>query len=144
MTASIRTKEQIGKLINTMASDHTGRAYLVLNNAKTLEKLLSIAKMETSDSHLRQNLFGVLQKLSLRRECQSIMIKNGWVDYLLALLEDVDSLSEYSIEYSSALLMNLCLRTQGKKVCAQNPSKSLKILLELIEHDNVQVNIIID
>lgn len=126
-----------------MASDHIGRAYLLSNQAKTLEKLLNIAKLETSDSHLRQNLFGVLQKLSLRRECQSIMIKNGWVDYLLELLEDVESLSEYSIEYGSALLMNLCLRTQGKRVCANNPSKSLRILLELIEHDNIQVNILI-
>ena len=124
-----------------MASDHIGRAYLLSNHAKTLGNLLQITKTEKTDSHLRQNLFGVLQKLSLRRECQSIMIKNGWVEYLLDLLEDLESLSEYTIEYGAALLMNLCLRTHGKKECAKNPSRCLKVLLELIEHDNVQVKL---
>ncbi len=30
------------------------------------------------------------------------------------VLEDCDSLSDYTLEYSIALLMNLCLRTTGK------------------------------
>lgn len=61
------------------------------------------------------------------------------VSDLLHMLRNLDSLSEYSIEYGSALLMNLCLRTKGKLECVKDPGATLKILNELIEHDNVQV-----
>eukprot|EP00842_Homolaphlyctis_polyrhiza_P002553 jgi/Hompol1/3299/HPOL_003191-RA len=55
------------------------------------------------------------------------------------MLQDLEPLSEYTIEYASALMMNLCLRTLGKQECSEHPQQTLKILNELIEHDNVQV-----
>nr|KAJ3422468.1 LisH domain-containing protein armc9 [Polyrhizophydium stewartii] len=61
------------------------------------------------------------------------------ITYLQNLLKDLDTLSDYTIEYGSALLMNLCLRTRGKQECAQDPGLTLAILNELIEHDNIQV-----
>ena len=44
------------------------------------------------------------------------MIERGVIEWLVSVLEDNDSLSDYTLEYSVALLMNLCLRTAGKLV----------------------------
>lgn len=44
------------------------------------------------------------------------------------------------MEYTTALLMNLSLRVQGKNKCEELPKNSvLKVLSELIEHDNMVV-----
>ena len=49
-----------------------------------------------------------------RRNLQSIMIDEGIIRWLISVLEDNDNLSDYTLEYSVALLMNLCLRSAGK------------------------------
>ena len=41
------------------------------------------------------------------------MINEEIIIWLVDVLEDNDALSDYTLEYSIALLMNLCLRTQG-------------------------------
>ena len=41
------------------------------------------------------------------------MIEEDVVAWLVAELEDNDALSDYTLEYSVALLMNLCLRSAG-------------------------------
>ena len=41
------------------------------------------------------------------------MIEEGIILWLVTELEDNDSLSDYLLEYSVALLMNLCLRSAG-------------------------------
>ena len=41
------------------------------------------------------------------------MIDRGVIEWLVGVLEDNDALSDYTLEYSVALLMNLCLRTSG-------------------------------
>lgn len=47
---------------------------------------------------------------------QSKMTEMGMVEWLVNLLEDTDNLSDYTLEYSVALLMNLCLRNDGKSL----------------------------
>ncbi len=44
---------------------------------------------------------------------QTQMIEEGIIVWLVGVLEDNDSLSDYTLEYSVALLMNLCLRSAG-------------------------------
>lgn len=44
---------------------------------------------------------------------QSAMIKDGLMDWLVQELEDTEHLSDYTVTYSTALLMNLCLRSAG-------------------------------
>lgn len=63
----------------------------------------------------------------------------GWTFEMLAAHQDY--LSDYTTEYATALLMNLCLRTRGKDVCEQLLSKVniLKVLTDMMEHDNLQV-----
>ena len=132
-------QEQLSKFINTMASDCSGREYLLSNQSTIVVPLLNAVRNEKMDTLFRQHLLGALQKLSLRRVSQSIMNQNAWVAYLLDLFEDLEGLSEYTIEYGAALLMNLCLRTLGKKACLADPARTLRILNELLEHDNLQV-----
>jgi hypothetical protein len=64
---------------------------------------------------------GALQKFSLRRAAQTAMISKGLVRWIASILmqhnrgKDPDlQLSDYTIEYGTALLMNLSLRTEGK------------------------------
>lgn len=41
------------------------------------------------------------------------MIASGLVEWLMEVLEEPETLSDYTLEYSVALLMNLCLRSSG-------------------------------
>ena len=71
---------------------------------------------------LSQFLFFVTELLKgkhilfcFRRNVQTILIDSAVVEWLFSVLDDPDDLSDYTLEYSVALLMNLCLRTSGKK-----------------------------
>jgi len=101
--------------------------------------MVQAMKMDPQDTLCRQNLLGALQKLSLRRLAQSMMNKAQMISYLCSILSELDCLSEYSVEYGAALLMNLCLRTAGKNEACANPDTTIKILNDLIDHDNIQV-----
>ena len=90
----------------------TGRSYLALNS-DLMPALMDNLRSEDKDSLTREMILGALQKLSLRRALQSAMIDKGVIEWLVGVLEDNDSLSDYTLEYSVALLMNLCLRTSG-------------------------------
>ena len=63
------------------------------------------------------------------------MIK--WISNVLQ--NETDQLSDYSIEYATALLMNLSLRSSGKDKCEDPGINLLQVLNELVEHDNLQV-----
>lgn len=56
------------------------------------------------------------------------------------LASEQHELSEYSLEYTTALLMNLSLRVAGKNKCEEMPRNAvLKVLSDLIEHENMVV-----
>ncbi|CAG9311538.1 unnamed protein product [Blepharisma stoltei] len=124
------------KLANVMASEIQGRSYL-LADSQLIPTLVSILRKETQDTVLRQNTIGILQKLSLRRRPQSVMIEYKVIEWLISILESPQNLSEYTLEYSSALLMNLSLRTAGKNVCEK--LDVLPLLGTLMEHENPNV-----
>ena len=52
--------------------------------------------------------------------------------------EELDQLSDYTLEYATALLMNLSLRADGKNKCEEIPD-ILQVMNELIESENLQV-----
>jgi hypothetical protein len=54
------------------------------------------------------------------------------------LRDEMDSLSDYTLEYATALLMNLSLRAEGKNKCEQL-ANVLSVLNDLLEIDNMQV-----
>jgi hypothetical protein len=55
------------------------------------------------------------------------------------LRNEADQLTDYSIEYATALLMNLSLRDAGKDKCEEPDIQLLNVLNDLVEHENLQV-----
>uniref|UniRef100_A0A7N6AAL2 LisH domain-containing protein ARMC9 n=1 Tax=Anabas testudineus TaxID=64144 RepID=A0A7N6AAL2_ANATE len=136
----LRSKNEIvcqymARLINAFASLAEGRVYL--SHIPILLKLLTeTLRKEEKDSLTRENVLVALQKLSLRRSQQTAMIADNVIAWLVDELQDSDCLSDYTLEYSAALLMNLCLRTKGKRKCAENAKHVLKVLTDLLGHEN--------
>jgi hypothetical protein len=99
-----------------------------------------ILHSENADTSLRQNALGTLQKFSLRKKPQTIMIQLDMIKWIANVLQNEgQSLSDYSIEYATALLMNLSLRAAGKDKCEDPEIDLLTVLNELVEHENLQV-----
>ncbi|XP_022090027.1 lisH domain-containing protein ARMC9-like isoform X3 [Acanthaster planci] len=132
------TQQYMARLFNAFASLSSGRNYLGKN-----ENLVSILQMalqsEDKDPITRENVLGALQKLSLKRHLQTSMINAGIIKWLISVLEDSDSLSDYTLEYSVALLMNLCLRTAGKTKCISDKANILKVLSDLLGHEDQEI-----
>ncbi|KAM9460904.1 lisH domain-containing protein ARMC9 isoform 1-T1 [Clarias gariepinus] len=126
------------RLFNTFASLSEGRVYL--SQCSSLLKLLvECLQLEGKDSVTREKVLGALQKLSVRRVHQSALIRLGLVTWLVDELQDADSLSDYTVECAVTLLMTLCLRTQGKKKCAEKAKPVLKVLTDLLGHENHEI-----
>ncbi|XP_042339918.1 lisH domain-containing protein ARMC9 isoform X1 [Plectropomus leopardus] len=131
-------RQYMARLINAFASLAEGRVYL--SHIPVLLKLLTEAlRTEDKDSLTRENVLVALQKLSLRRSQQTAMIADGLIGWLVDELQESDCLSDYTLEYSAALLMNLCLRTKGKRKCAENAKHVLKVLTDLLGHENHEI-----
>ncbi|KFZ68164.1 LisH domain-containing protein ARMC9, partial [Podiceps cristatus] len=131
-------RQYMARLINAFASLAEGRVYLS-QNPTLLRMLEERLKAEDKDSLTWENVLGALQKFSLRRALQSAMIKDGLIFWLVDVLTDTDCLSDYTLEYSVALLMNLCLRSAGKKMCARISNHVLKVLSDLLGHENHEI-----
>ena len=131
-------REQALRLINLFASEPSGRSYLLAQPA-LIPRLCDLLMSEAMDTVARQNALGSLQKLSLRRQPQNAMIDADVIAWLVKVLSDADSLSQYSIEYGTALLMNLSLRTAGKAKCTERSLDILTALSQLMESDSMQV-----
>ena len=61
----------------------------------------------------------------------------AWIATVLK--NEGQDLSDYSIEYATALLMNLSLRSNGKDKCEDPSITLLQVLNSLVEHENLQV-----
>ena len=125
--------------VNALASECLGRGYL-LQKPDLVEVLVRMLHQEKGDTDLRQCALGALQKFSLRRRPQTIMIQLDMIKWISNVLQnETDQLSDYSIEYATALLMNLSLRSSGKDKCEDPGINLLQVLNELVEHANLQV-----
>ncbi|XP_045875551.1 lisH domain-containing protein ARMC9 isoform X2 [Meles meles] len=131
-------RQYMARLINAFASLAEGRLYLA-QNTKVLRMLEERLKEEDEDIITRENVLGALQKFSLRRPLQTAMIRDGLIFWLIDILKDPDCLSDYTLEYSVALLMNLCLRSAGKNMCAKVAGLVLKVLSDLLGHENHEI-----
>ncbi|XP_055252927.1 lisH domain-containing protein ARMC9 isoform X6 [Moschus berezovskii] len=131
-------RQYTARLINAFASLAEGRRYLA-QSTKVLRMLEERLKEEDKDVITRENVLGALQKFSLRRPLQTAMIQDGLIFWLIDILKEPDCLSDYTLEYSVALLMNLCLRSAGKNMCAKVAGLVLKVLSDLLGHENHEI-----
>lgn len=127
------------KLVDALASEYAGRSYII-QNEKLFTLVIQILKNEYTDSTVRKSCLGIVQKLSLRRRPQEILIEQDLIRWTTSMLSlEKHSLSEYSFEYGTALLMNLSLRSFGRQRCEEIVVKLLSVLMELLKHVNTQV-----
>ena len=77
-------------MINVLASESIGSDYLI-KDEKLTPILIKLLKAEKVDSNLRQNALGALQKFSLHRKPQTIMIENDMIEWIVSTLKDVNS-----------------------------------------------------
>ena len=126
-------------LIDALVNESIGKKY-VCQQKGLIECLFDIMKTEDGETTLRRSALVVFQKLSLGREAQSQMIKLDVIKWTVNMLKiEGATLPDYTLEYSTALLMNLSLRSQGKRKCEELDADILKVLNELLEHENLQV-----
>ncbi|CAH8472870.1 unnamed protein product [Schistosoma turkestanicum] len=130
-----RVREYMARFINSLASLCRGRAYLSQNNL-VIELLIDEVRKEQDECITRENFVGALQKMSLRRPMQTVMIKQGVILWVINLLENMNNLSDYTLEYAVALCMNLCLRNSGKQCCIPITGRLLNVLMDLLSTDN--------
>ncbi|TPX31555.1 hypothetical protein SmJEL517_g05140 [Synchytrium microbalum] len=136
---SSHTRGQFARLLNAISSGCTGRSYLLSGLGALVVPVSDALQREGADSPSGKNLLGTLQKLSLRRGAQTAMIKAGLIQFLLPVLSSPHLLSEYALEYASALLMNLLLRTAGRQQTIEQPDLILSVLEGLVRIPNPEV-----
>ena len=78
-------------LINVIASESMGAGYLIKSDDLTY-LLMNVLQSEKGDTNLRQNALGALQKFSLHRKPQTIMIEGGTVKWIAETLKNVSEL----------------------------------------------------
>ena len=78
--------------------------------------------------------------LSLDRNITKRMIELDVIKWVVNLLKtESNTLSDDNLEYANAMLMNMTLRSAGKKKCEEISSDLLKVLNDNLEHENIQV-----
>ncbi|KAJ1489325.1 hypothetical protein T484DRAFT_1780468, partial [Baffinella frigidus] len=104
-----------------------------------VEILVAELRRDDKDTRRRQQLLACLQRLSILRAVQDRLFDLDMVSWLVTLLLRSDTLSETTVEFSAALLLNLAQRTRGQHDCAAIASQFVSALGDLLEHDKLQV-----
>jgi len=128
-------------ILAVLACEAVGRTY-VSANLHCVGKMAQLLKEQPLDSALHTQALAAMQRLSLRRATQDCIIELGLVEWVVGVLgwqgEAIHGApSEFSLEFGSALLLNLALRTAGKRRCAA--IDTLTVALNLAEHWNPQI-----
>lgn len=128
-------------ILAVFACEALSRTYVVQNLA-CVEQVVFLLKTQPLDSSTHTQALAALQRLSLRRVPQNRMIALGLVEWVVGMMgwqgESLQGApSEFSLEFGSALLMNLALRTEGKRRCMK--VDTLTVALNLMEHWNPQI-----
>lgn len=127
------------KLLNTISNESKGRSYL-LEKEGFIKDIVSIMKKELVESEIRQNCIGIIQKLTLKYAPQLELIELNIIYWIvMILLNETKNISEYSIEYGLALLMNLSLNKKGRDKCEEISKPILMLLINYINSESVQI-----
>ncbi|CAM9671746.1 unnamed protein product, partial [Chrysoparadoxa australica] len=135
------------RLMNSLATISKARSYL-LGHDDLIPSLVSIVRNEGRDSVMQKSALGLLQKCSLRRRPQAVMIKCGILPWLAETLhahtcgdatQGSNHLSDFTMEYATALLMNISLRPEGKVPIEEATPDLMQVISNLLESPNQMV-----
>ncbi|KAM7387963.1 hypothetical protein PAMP_024167 [Pampus punctatissimus] len=107
-------RQYMARLINAFASLAEGKCSQLPLYLKLSLSIFDLKKKKKKNKYLCSSYLHLSVCLG-RRSQQTAMIADDLIGWLVDELHDSDCLSDYTLEYSAALLMNLCLRTKGKK-----------------------------
>ena len=134
---------ELMKLMNKVSCLKKGRNYLLMktNSLSMVEDLFNSLKSEKQDTELRQNILVTLQKFSPRLDPINKLIELGIVKWLIDVFTyEMNTLSESTIEYGLALLLNLSLNKNGRNKFEEDSERTIQILIHYLNKDNnVQV-----
>ena len=129
------------KLLNQIASLIKGRNYLLMreNSNQMIGDIVNCKMNEKEDSELRQNCLGTIQKFTLRIIPQNKLIELGIIKWLIdTFTYENKNLSDYTIEYGLALILNLSLKKNGREKFEEDSERIIQILINYINVDNIQ------
>lgn len=128
-------------ILAVLACEAVGRSYIVSSGA-SVRRMVELLKSKPLDSSIHIQVLAAMQRLSLRRSAQDRMIEMGMVEWAIGVLSSQEegasrAPSEFSLEFGSAMLMNLALRSTGKRKCLEQDV--LPMAMKLMEHWNPQI-----
>ena len=132
---------EIMKLLNQISSLRKGRNYLLMrqNSNQMIEDIVNCMINEKEDTDLRQNCLGTIQKFTLRIEPQNKLIELDIIKWLIdTFTYESKTLSDYSIEYGLALILNLALKKNGREKFEEDAERIIQILINYININNIQ------
>ena len=130
---------EVMKILNALASMNKGRNYLLAKET-LIDDIVQCMIREKTDSDLRQKCLGTIQKFTLRSQPQNKLIELNVIHYIVNLFAyESETLSDYTIEYGLALIMNLSLRKAGREKFEAIADKTIQILQKFMDKDNIQV-----
>ncbi|XP_063242372.1 lisH domain-containing protein ARMC9-like isoform X2 [Bacillus rossius redtenbacheri] len=134
-TASPHPLQQAAaRLVNAVASLRCGRDYLSGAGRDVAGVLVrAITGGAALDAITTDMLLAALQKLSLRHGQRVRMLELGVVEWLVRhLAAGHSSARAYTLEYGTALLMNLCLHRRARQRCRPLARPALELLSALL------------
>ena len=128
-------------ILAVLACEAVGRSYVV-SSSSCVKRMVELLKSKPLDSSIHIQALAAMQRLSLRRSAQDCMIEMGMVEWAVCVLSSQEegasrAPSEFSLEFGSAMLMNLALRSTGKRKCLEQDV--LPMAMKLMEHWNPQI-----
>ena len=127
------------KLMNKLSCLKKGRNYLLMksNSLSMIEDLFNNLKSEKQDTELRQNILATLQKFTPRLEPINKLIDLGIIKWLIDVFTyEMNTLSDSTIEYGLALLLNLSLNKNGRNKFEEDAERTIQILIHYLNKDN--------
>ena len=130
---------ELMKLMNKISCLKKGRNYLLMrsNSLSMIEDLFNNLKSEKQDTELRQNILATLQKFTPRLEPINKLIDLGIIKWLIDVFTyEMNTLSDSTIEYGLALLLNLSLNKKGRNKFEEDSERTIQILIHYLNKDN--------
>lgn len=98
-------------LVSIIATIIEGTDYLLTNGTSIIEKVIEIMKGQEDGTVIQRFCIAILQKISIRKDCIAIYIKNGIIDWLLKLIQrysaDKTKIHLFCIDFGSAVIANI-------------------------------------
>jgi len=132
-------RQQTARFLDILASFSAGRAYLLQMEAAGVQLVLEALQLPANQGPTMLHLLGFTQKCSRRRLVRDEAERKRLLDWCLDLLLLPDRLPDSLARYACGFLLNLAQTAQGRAALALRRKLVLRILVDLLEHEDPAV-----